>query len=709
MIPSLLAEQLKLSVNQLNQVLRLLEEGATIPFIARYRKEVTGGVDEVQIGKIKAGHEVFVQLEKRRESILKILGQQKVLTEDLKAKIIQTKDLQTLEDLYLPYKKKRKTKASTAVENGLKPLAIAIQRQKELHLSSLAKRYVRGSITSSDQALQGAREIMAEWISENSRVRAILRREFQRNAVVRATVKKAKIDAHDKYKDYYDFSQALNRIPSHRFLAIQRGVNEGYLRLKIDIEPSLALDKITRVLLQPNTSFECANQLKISIEDAYKRLLLPSIQKEFELLGKQKADQEAILIFRANLRQLLLSPPLGPKKIMAIDPGFRTGCKTVVLNEFGDLIEETVIFISKNQEESEKKIINLLKKHKTKSIAVGNGTAGRETLLFCKKIVKKHDFLNHIEVHSVSEQGASIYSASEVAREEFPHKDLTVRGAVSIGRRLLDPLAELVKIDPKSIGVGQYQHDVNPKLLKESLEAEVISCVNKVGVDLNTASKHLLTHVSGLGPILAENIVQYRTKNGKFHSRAALKKVPRLGEKAFEQAAGFLRIQSGNNPLDNTAVHPESYSIIQQMANDLKIDIKALLNAPSICPKINLKNYVTDQLGLPSLQDILQELNKPSRDPREQLAVFEFGNVTTIKALKTGMVLPGIVTNITAFGCFVDIGVHQDGLVHRSHLSNKFVKNPQEIVHLQQKVKVKIIEVDPIRKRISLSMREVTE
>jgi len=711
MLNKSIAQQLSITEKQVNTVIQLLDEGATIPFIARYRKEATSNLDEVKIGEIKSNHEVAVELNKRRSSIIKTIGDQGQLTPELSSLLKTASTLQELEDIYLPYKQKRKTKALAAAELGLTPLAKTIYSQNEKNIKTLAKNYLTPEVKTIENALGGARDIIAEWINENSNARNTVRRAFDRGAQLTSKVKKAKITEAVKFKDYFDFSEVIKSIPSHRYLAIKRAQEAGFLNVKIKVDNSQTISLLERLIIKPNSSYQSVEQIKEALKDAYNRLLLPSIEKEYDSLSKLKADKEAISIFSTNLRQLLLGAPLGQKRIMAIDPGLRTGCKTIILNELGDLLYETVIYPLKNEQLSEKTIKELLLKYNTEAIAVGNGTGGRETETFIKKIIANNSCLDKIVVHMVSEQGASIYSASEIAREEFPEQDITVRGAVSIGRRLKDPLAELVKIDPKSIGVGQYQHDVNPKLLKENLDQVVISCVNQVGVQLNTASKHLLSYVSGLGPVLAQNIVDFRSENGKFTSRTQLKKVPRLGAKAFEQAAGFLRIVGAKNPLDNSAVHPESYTVVNRIAKDLKVSVAELMDQnESITRKrtlINIENYVSESMGLLSLTDILNELSKPGRDPREQLEVFEFGNVNSIQELSSGMVLPGIVTNITAFGCFVDIGVHQDGLVHVSQLANKFVKDPNEIVSLNQKVQVKVVEVDVARKRIALSMKEV--
>ncbi|MES2727689.1 MAG: Tex family protein [Bacteroidota bacterium] len=700
-----IAQRIHVNEKQVASVVHLLEEGATIPFIARYRKEATGSLDEIKIAEIKSLLDDLIEMDKRRITILKAIEQQGKLTPALQAQLNNASSLQELEDIYLPYKQKRKTRATIAIEKGLEPLAKTIYLQNEKNIDTLAARYINADVKDIDEALAGARDIIAEWVNENVAVRNSIRRYFERDAVLYSKLKKGKETEAAKYSDYFNFAEELKKIPSHRLLAIRRGQEEGFLKVHIDIVAEQAIDSLVRQLVKGNGPAQ--KQVNLAIEDAYDRLLLPSIETEFENLSKEKADKEAIVIFSTNLRQLLLSAPLGQKRIVAIDPGFRTGCKTVVLNELGDLLHETVIYPLQKQQESNYALKHLLSEYKIEAIAIGNGTGGRETESFVRDLIKNNEAFAPIQVHMVSEQGASIYSASPIARDEFPDKDITVRGAVSIGRRLKDPLAELVKIDPKSIGVGQYQHDVNNKLLKESLDQVVISCVNQVGVELNTASKHLLSYVSGLGPVLAQNIIDYRSEKGKFSSRAQLKKVPRLGEKAFEQAAGFLRIHGAKNPLDNSAVHPETYAIVEQMAKDLNVSVNDLISDASLRNGIDLPKYVNAQIGLPTLTDIINELAKPGRDPREPLAEFAFGNVNSIDDLVEGMVLPGIVTNITAFGCFVDIGVHQDGLVHISQMADKFIKSPNEVVQLNQRIQVKVTEVDKARKRIALSMKGI--
>ncbi|UBM59712.1 RNA-binding transcriptional accessory protein [Marinilongibacter aquaticus] len=688
------------STQAIQQVIQLLEEGATVPFIARYRKEKTEGMDEVQIQHIKKSFEKFIEADKRREAIISSIEEQGKMNPELLKALKNALHLSELEDLYLPYKQKRKTRATMAKEKGLEPLADRIFAQNVSNLNALAETFINEEVPNLDEALQGARDIIAERINEDIKARNSVRKAFNHDALLESVVKKGKEKEGEKYADYFDYAESLKHIPSHRLLAIRRGENEGFLKVKITVDDDEAINQLERLYVKGSTA--CREQIELAISDAYKRLLYSSVENEYAGLSKDKADDEAISIFTKNLRQLLLSAPLGQKRVLAIDPGFRTGCKTVVLSEVGDLLFDTVIYPTHKIAEAEKAVRELVKKYKIQAIAIGNGTASRETEQFVKGL--NLELENGVFV--VSEQGASIYSASSIAREEFPDKDITVRGAVSIGRRLKDPLAELVKIDPKSIGVGQYQHDVNQKTLKESLDTVVESCVNAVGVELNTASEHLLSYVSGLGPSLAKNIVLYRSEKGKFKSRKELLKVPRLGGKAFEQAAGFLRIHGAKNMLDNTAVHPERYDLVKKIAQDQKVEILDLIGKESLRKRVDLKKYVSEDVGLPTLNDIMEELAKPGRDPREQLEAFEFGNVHKIEDLKTGMTLPGIVTNITAFGCFVDIGVHQDGLVHISHLANKFVKDPNDVVQVHQKVQVKVLEVNASRKRISLSMKD---
>lgn len=701
---SYIAQQTTISENKIKNVVKLFDEGCTVPFIARYRKEATGGLNEVEIITIKEAYERQLEVAKRKDSILKSIQEQDKLTPELKAKIENTFALNELEDLYLPYRPKRKTRATMAIEKGLEPLAEMIFTGRETDPERRALSFLNDQVKDIESALQGARDIIAEWINENGEARNRIRSAFEKTATITSKVKKKKEAEADKYRDYFDFSESLHRIPSHRLLAIRRGEQEGYLTVSISPDEDRALDSLKRLFLKGNRTN--SQQLELALMDSYKRLLKPSIETEFANLSKEKADAYAIRIFSENLRQLLIAPPLGQKRVLAIDPGYRTGCKTVVLDEQGNLQSDTVIYPFDKPDTSKAELRSLINRFQIEAIAVGNGTAGRETEDFVRKMLRDLDLEKKISVFLVSEQGASIYSASEIAREEFPDKDITLRGAVSIGRRLMDPLAELVKIDPKSIGVGQYQHDVDQNALKAALDTTVESCVNLVGVNLNTASKHLLRYISGLGPVLAQNIVNYRAINGNFKSRSQLLKVPRLGQKAFEQAAGFLRIENAENPLDNSAVHPESYEIVAQMAADCGATLNELMTRPEIRSKINLIKYISDKTGLPTLQDILSELEKPSRDPRKPMEQFAFDEkIRTIQDLTEGMILQGIVTNITAFGAFVDIGVKQDGLVHVSQMADKFVKDPNEVVQLGQVVNVKVTGIDSARNRISLTMK----
>lgn len=698
----LIAQTIGVPEKSIQNTIALLDEGATVPFISRYRKEMTGSMDEVQVADTKDLYNKFLEADKRREAIIKSIEEQGKMTPELLTRINNALYINELEDLYLPYKQKRKTRASIAIEKGLEPLAKIIFAQKDRNIEAIAEKYLNDKVENIADALQGARDIMAEWINEDIQARNAVRKLFERESIITSKVKKGKKEDGIKYQDYYEFSEPLSKIPSHRLLALRRGEEEGFLSIDISIETERGVDALDRIYLRGLP--EAKEQVEQAISDSYDRLLKPSIETEFSNISKQKADSEAIKIFVTNLRQLLLASPLGQKRVLGIDPGFRTGCKVVCLNEQGDLIYDTVVYPLTKQMEAEAVIKKLILEYKIDAVAIGNGTASRETETLVKSVIKNGNLKP--AVHMVSEQGASIYSASPIAREEFPDKDVTVRGAVSIGRRLMDPLAELVKIDAKSIGVGQYQHDVEQKMLKESLDSVVESCVNLVGVELNTASKHLLSYVSGLGPALAQNIVDYRAKNGAFSSRDELKKVPRLGAKAFEQSAGFLRIRGAENPLDNSAVHPETYPIVQKMAKDLGVKVSELIGNEQLKSKVILKNYVTDKVGLPTLNDILSELQKPGRDPREALEAFEFASdVHAIEDLKEGMILPGIVTNITAFGSFVDVGVHQDGLVHVSQMANRFIKDPNEVVKVHQKVQVKVMEIDIPRKRIGLSMK----
>ena len=697
-------KSLPLSDNNIKATLKLLSEDCTIPFISRYRKDATGNLDEVQIEGISKLNKQFEEIIKRKESILKSIEEQGSLTTDLRQKIEQSFDLQELEDFYLPFKKKRKTKADAAKEKGLEPLARMMMSQNATHLESLASKYLNDQILTEEEALQGARDIMAEWINENMYVRKNLRRLFQRKAVITSKVVKAKKEeeAAQKFSQYFDWEESLNRIPSHRLLAMLRAETEGFVKTNINIDKEEALDFIENAIIKSNN--ECADQIALAIKDSYKRLLEPAISNETLQEAKEKADQKAIEIFAENLRQLLLAPPLGEKRILAIDPGFKSGCKVVCMDEKGDLLHNETIYPHAPQNETGmaiKKIRSLVNSFNIEAISIGNGTASRETEFFIKKIAFDKPPL----VFIVSEAGASVYSASKIARDEFPTFDVTVRGAISIGRRLSDPLAELVKIDAKSIGVGQYQHDVDQTQLKNELDSTVMKCVNSVGINLNTASKSLLSYVSGIGEKMAENIVNYRTENGAFEDRKQLKKVPRLGEKAFQQAAAFIRISNGKNPLDNSAVHPEAYSIVEKMAKDLGLKTLDLIANKEKIQTINPENYITETVGILGIKDILKELEKPGLDPRKAAKVFEFDpTVKSIKDLRTGMILPGIVNNITAFGCFVDVGIKESGLVHISQLKEGFVSDVNEVVKLHQHVQVKVTEIDEARKRIQLSM-----
>lgn len=703
----LISAELNISSRGVANTIKLLDEGATIPFISRYRKEMTGNLDETQITSIRDLSIKYVELDKRKETILSTIEEQGKLSDELRTRIVSCYNPTELEDIYLPYKPKRRTKATIAKEKGLEPLAELIFKQQERKIYSRAESFVNDQVNDAEEALAGARDIIAEWVSEDERARNTARRHFRKSAIIRSKVAKGKETEGIKYSDYFSWEEEIRRCASHRFLAMRRGQEEGFLRVSITPPSEPVIEELERIFIR--SKGEAADQLQLAIADSYKRLIEPSIENEFTAELKEKADDEAIRVFAENLRQLLLSPPLGQKSVLAIDPGYRTGCKVVCLDPQGNLLHNETIFPHPPQSEHGKamsKISALVDTYKIDAIAIGNGTASRET----EALIKRIRFNRDVRVFVVSEDGASVYSASAVAREEFPEYDVTVRGAVSIGRRLMDPLAELVKIDPKSIGVGQYQHDVDQTKLKGGLDQVVESCVNHVGVHLNTASKHLLTYVSGLGPQLAKNIVEYRAKNGAFKSRNELKKVPRLGEKAFEQCAGFLRIAGAENPLDNTAVHPESYHIVQKMAADLGCSVSDLIKSDELRSKIVLERYVTDTVGLPTLTDIMQELAKPGRDPREGIKVFEFAEgIFSMDDLKPGMVLPGIVTNITNFGVFVDIGVKQDGLVHISQLANRYVSNPLDVVKLHQHVKVKVLEVDTARKRIQLSMKEVEQ
>ena len=698
-------QNISIQEKQINAVLQLLSEDCTIPFIARYRKDKTGNLGEVEIEQIQKLSKNFDEIQKRKESVLKSIEEQEKLTPELRAKIEQSFDLQEIEDLYLPFKKRRKTKADAAKEKGLEPLAKIIMAQKNGDIEQAAQNYLKKEVSSLEEALQGARDIIAEWINENIFIRKNLRRVFQRKAVISSKVVKTKKEEEEaqKYAQYFDWSEPLNKIPSHRLLAMLRAEKEGFIKVSIDIDKEEILAFMEGSLVK-TASPSCAEQIILAAQDAYKRLLEPSISNEILQEAKIKADEKAISIFSENLTQLLLAPPLGEKRILAIDPGYRTGCKVVCLDEKGDLLHNETIYPHAPQKETAiamKKIRSMVEAYHIEAISIGNGTASRETEFFIKKIA----FDRPLQVFVVSEAGASVYSASKIARDEFPDYDITVRGAVSIGRRLSDPLAELVKIDPKSIGVGQYQHDVDQTLLKEELDSTVVKCVNSVGININTASKSLLSYVSGIGEKLAENIVAYRTENGAFVDRNQIKKVPRLGEKAFQQAAAFIRIKDGKNPLDNSSVHPEAYKIVEKMAKDLGIKTIDLIANEEKIKQIAPEKYTTEDIGILGIKDILKELLKPGLDPRKTSKVFEFDpNIKTFEDLKTGMILPGIVSNITAFGCFVDIGIKENGLVHISQLKDGFVSDPSEVVKLHQQVKVKIIEIDTERKRIALSM-----
>ncbi len=702
----MIAAELKLPAHRIANTLKLLQGGATIPFISRYRKEATGGLDEVQIGDIQTRYEKLCELSKRKETVLSTIEEQGKLTLELKARISACWNATELEDIYLPFKPKRKTRAEAARAKGLEPLALLLMMQKENNLAAKVRNFVKGEVKDEEDALKGARDILAEQISEDERSRNLMRNQFQRQALIQSKVVKGKEaeEASAKYRDYFDFCEPLKKCSSHRLLALRRGELEGVLKVTIFPEDEdMCNERLQRLFVRANN--ECAHQVKEALTDAYKRLLKPAIETEFAALSKEKADEEAIRVFAENLRQLLLAPPLGQKRVMGIDPGFRTGCKVVCLDAQGTLLHNEAIYPHPPKSEyaqAARKIVKLVEQYKIEAIAIGNGTASRET----EQFVTSQRYDREVQVFVVSEDGASIYSASKTAREEFPDYDVTVRGAVSIGRRLMDPLAELVKIDAKSIGVGQYQHDVDQTKLKASLDQTVESCVNLVGVNVNTASKHLLTYVSGLGPTLAQNIVDYRTENGPFESRRQLLKVPRMGAKAYEQCAGFLRIPQAKNPLDNSAVHPESYPIVEQMAKDLNCTVADLIKDKELRSKIDLKKYVTDTVGLPTLTDILQELDKPGRDHRQKIQVFEFDkNVRTLDDLQEGMELPGIVTNITNFGCFVDIGIKENGLVHVSQLADRFVSNPADVVRIHQHVRVKVMSIDHERKRIQLTMK----
>jgi len=703
----LIAQQLGIQYTQVNNTIQLLDEGATVPFISRYRKERTGSLDEVQVEAVKDAKEKMEELLKRKETILNTIQEQGSLTPELQKRINECFDATELEDIYLPYKPKRRTRAMIAREKGLEPLAKIIMKQFEKNLDGRAQSFINDQVDSVDEALAGARDIIAEWVNENERARNMVRREFDRGAFITSKVVKGKEEEGAKYSDYFDWKEPLRKCPSHRLMAMRRGEKEGILRVSVTPDNNEPIDRLKRFFINSNNA--CADQMDLAIEDSYKRLLEPSIETEYSNLSKDKADDEAIRVFADNLRQLLLAAPLGQKRVLAIDPGYRTGCKVVCLDAQGNLLINDTIYPHPPQNEAAqaaKKITNLVSTYQIEAIAIGNGTASRETESFVKKLQYDRD----LKVFVVSEDGASIYSASKIARDEFPEYDVTVRGAVSIGRRLLDPLAELVKIDPKSIGVGQYQHDVDQKKLKSSLDKVVESSVNMVGVNVNTASQHLLTYISGLGPQLAQNIVDFRKENGPFASRIEIQQVPRMGAKAFEQSAGFLRISNARNPLDNSAVHPESYFVVEKIAKDLKCSIQELISKEDLQKQIEWPKYVTDKIGLPTLEDIKKELAKPGRDPRSTIKEFEFApGIYKVEDLIVGMVLPGIVTNITKFGVFVDVGVKQDGLVHVSQLADRYISDPGEIVKLHQHVQVKVIEVDMARKRIQLSLKQAQQ
>lgn len=704
---TIIAKRLSIHDWQVENTIRLLDEGSTVPFISRYRKEMTGSLDEVAIMQIKEHYEKLKELDKRRAAIIKSIEEQERMTPELMAKLEAAETLTELEDIYLPYKPRRRTRATIARENGLEPLATLIFQQSERDPDSKAESFINENVPDVQAAIAGACDIIAEWINENERARASLRRLMDRDAIIVSKVVKAKEQEGIKFSDYFEWSENLKKCPSHRLLAMRRGEDEGFLRLQIvPKREDDAIELLDRLFIKGKN--RSSSLVREAAEDSFKRLLLPSLETEFRNSTKEKADDEAIAVFAMNLRQLLLSSPLGQKRVLAIDPGYRTGCKVVCLDSQGNLVHNETIYPHPPQNQtalSVSKIVNLVSAYKIEAIAIGNGTAGRET----EELVRWIKFDREMQVFLVNESGASVYSASDVAREEFPDYDVTVRGSVSIGRRLVDPLAELVKIDPKAIGVGQYQHDVSQTRLQQSLDDTVVSCVNAVGVEVNTASKHLLTYVSGLGPQLAKNIVDYRAENGPFRSRRELIKVKRMGDKAFEQAAGFLRIRDAVNPLDSSAVHPESYHIVEKMADDLKCSVAELMSDDQKRREIKLERYVTPTTGLPTLKDIVEELAKPGRDPRSALEEFRFADIHSVKDLKEGEIVPGIITNITKFGAFVDIGVKQDGLVHVSNLSNKYVSDPATVVKLRQQVRVMILSVDRERNRIQLSMKNVEQ
>jgi len=699
---SLIASALHLTDKQIRNAIQLFIEGATIPFISRYRKEMTDGMDEVQLGDTKEQYDKLCELAKRKLAVLKSIEEQDKLTDELKSRIDNCWNITELEDIYLPYKPKRRTRAEIAREKGLEPLAKMLMKQQSDDIERMALGFVKGDVVDTDDALKGARDIIAEWVNESEAARNAVRTIFAREAVISSKLIKGKEEEAQKYRDYFDMSEKLACCSSHRLLAMRRGETEGFLRVNITPEDENCLDRLDRIFVKGNT--DSSNQVSEAVNDAYKRLLKPSIETEFASDSKAKADTEAIRVFAENLRQLLLAPPLGQKRVLGIDPGFRTGCKIVCLDAQGNLLHNETIYPHAPQHETSqamRKVQKMVEAYKIQAIAIGNGTASRET----EQFIQNTGFDREVQVFVVSENGASIYSASKIARDEFPEYDVTVRGSISIGRRLMDPLAELVKIDPKSIGVGQYQHDVDQTQLKKSLDQTVENAVNKVGVNLNTASKHLLIYISGLGPQLAQNIVDFRSENGAFKNRKQLMKVSKMGAKTFEQCAGFLRIPDSENPLDNSAVHPESYGIVEAMAKDLKSTVAELIQNKKLKISIDLQKYITPKVGLPTLNDILQELEKPGRDPRSGIQVFEFDpNVKTIGDLHTGMELPGIVTNITNFGAFVDVGIKENGLIHVSNMADRYISNPAEVVSVHQHVKVRVIEVDAVRKRVQLKL-----
>lgn len=699
---TIISQALQLGEKQIQNTIQLLNEGATIPFISRYRKEMTDGLDEVQVGNIKEQYDKLCELLKRKETILSTIEEQNKLTDELRLRIEKCWNGNELEDIYLPYKPKRRTRAEIAREKGLEPLARMLMKQNSNDVKRLCESFLSQSVKNHEEALSGAKDIIAEWVNESEAARNAVRKSFIFDGVISSKLLKGKEEEAQKYRDYFEMSEKLSRCSSHRLLAMRRGETEGFLRVSINPDDEKCIEKLERIFVK--TTNESGDLVFEAVKDSYKRLLKPGIETEFASESKTKADTEAIRVFADNLRQLLLAPPLGQKRVLGVDPGYRTGCKIVCLDAQGNLLHNETIYPHQPQNEytkASRSIQKLVEAYKIQAIAIGNGTASRETEQFIQNI--RYD--REVQVFVVSENGASIYSASKIAREEFPNYDVTVRGAVSIGRRLMDPLAELVKIDPKSIGVGQYQHDVDQTMLKKALDQTVENAVNKVGVNLNTASKHLLTYVSGLGPQLAQNIVDYRTENGAFKNRKELMKVPKMGAKTFEQCAGFLRIPNADNPLDNSAVHPESYSVVERMAKDLKVNVVDLMQNKVMIQSVDKQQYVTEKIGLPTLTDILLELEKPGRDPRESVKVFEFdSSIKTINDLRMGMELPGIVTNITNFGAFVDVGIKENGLVHISNMSDKYISNPSEVVTVHQHVKVQVLEIDNVRKRVQLKL-----